>query len=106
MGAGRSDGKRRAASSLQNRVRSGRCSSAEPTQHANGPAISRERHRAALAQAGEALDSARAAAIASMPPEIVAVDIALATEALGSITGTISSEDILDAIFRQFCIGK
>jgi len=69
-------------------------------------AISRERHRAALAQAGEALDSARAAAIASMPPEIVAVDIALATEALGSITGTISSEDILDAIFRQFCIGK
>jgi tRNA modification GTPase len=69
-------------------------------------AISRERHRAALAEAGEALEAAHAAAVASMPPEIVAVDIALATEALGSITGTISSEDILDAIFREFCIGK
>jgi tRNA modification GTPase len=41
-----------------------------------------------------------------MPPEIVAVDIELASEALGSITGAINSEDILDAIFREFCIGK
>ena len=60
----------------------------------------------AVVQACDALDSAHEAAISAMPPEIVAVDIALATEALGSITGAISSEDILDAIFREFCIGK
>jgi len=41
-----------------------------------------------------------------MPPEIVAVDVAIAAESLGSITGEVSSEDVLDAIFREFCIGK
>lgn len=68
--------------------------------------ISRERHRAALARALEALAAAAMAVDSAMPPEIVAVDIELASEALGSITGTISSEEILDAIFREFCIGK
>jgi tRNA modification GTPase len=68
--------------------------------------ISRERHRAAVARALEALNGAAFALDAVMPPEIVAVDIALAAEALGAITGVISTEEILDAIFREFCIGK
>jgi tRNA modification GTPase len=41
-----------------------------------------------------------------MPPEIVAVDIMAAAAALGSITGEVSADDVLDAIFRDFCIGK
>ena len=69
-------------------------------------AISRERHRDALAMALEALKDARGAALALMPPEIVAVDIMAAASALGSITGDVSNEDVLDAIFRDFCIGK
>jgi tRNA modification GTPase len=69
-------------------------------------AISRERHRDALASALAALKNARASALAPMPPEIVAVDISAAADALGSITGEVSSEDVLDAIFRDFCIGK
>ena len=69
-------------------------------------AISRERHRDALAIALEALKNARSAALSLMPPEIVAVDIMAAAAALGSITGEVSGEDILDAIFRDFCIGK
>jgi tRNA modification GTPase len=69
-------------------------------------AISRERHRDALALALEALKNARTAALGLMPPEIVAVDIMAAASALGSITGDVSSEDVLDAIFRDFCIGK
>jgi tRNA modification GTPase len=68
--------------------------------------ISRERHRDALAHALEALRSARSSLMSRMPPEIVAVDVALAAEWLGSITGEVSTEDVLDAIFRQFCIGK
>jgi len=75
----------------------------------NGPegvAISRERHREALARALEALESARQAALSSMPPEIVAVDVGLAAEALASITGAVTTEDVLDAVFREFCIGK
>ncbi len=72
----------------------------------NQIAISRERHRDALAMALEALKNARGAALSSMPPEIVAVDIMAAASALGSITGEVSGEDVLDAIFRDFCIGK
>jgi tRNA modification GTPase len=69
-------------------------------------AISRERHRDALAMALEALKNARSSALSLMPPEIVAVDIMAAASALGSITGEVGGEDILDAIFRDFCIGK
>ncbi|MFZ2063103.1 MAG: tRNA uridine-5-carboxymethylaminomethyl(34) synthesis GTPase MnmE [Candidatus Binatus sp.] len=69
-------------------------------------AISRERHRDALAMALEALKNARNAVLSLMPPEIVAVDIMAAASALGSITGEVSGEDVLDAIFRDFCIGK
>jgi tRNA modification GTPase len=69
-------------------------------------AISRARHRDALAMALEALKNARTSALSMMPPEIVAVDIMAAASALGSITGEVSGEDVLDAIFRDFCIGK
>jgi tRNA modification GTPase len=81
--------------------------SAEATAPAqNQIAISRERHRDALATALEALKNARASALSLMPPEIVAVDIMAAAAALASITGEVSNEDILDAIFKNFCIGK
>ncbi len=68
--------------------------------------ISRQRHRDALSIALEALKNARRSALSQMPPEIVAVDIMAAAAALGSITGEVSTDDVLDAIFRDFCIGK
>ncbi|MGA2409099.1 MAG: tRNA uridine-5-carboxymethylaminomethyl(34) synthesis GTPase MnmE [Candidatus Binataceae bacterium] len=68
--------------------------------------ISRERHRDALAHALECLAAARTAALSAMPPEIVVVDITAAGDALGLITGEVGSEDVLDAIFREFCLGK
>jgi tRNA modification GTPase len=69
-------------------------------------AISRERHREALARALTALAAAEQSARVAMPPEIIAVDIAIASDALASISGQVTSEDVLDAIFRKFCIGK
>jgi tRNA modification GTPase len=69
-------------------------------------AISRERHRVALAQAIEALSHAREGATNAMPPEIVAVDVAAAADAMARITGEVTSEEVLDAVFREFCIGK
>ncbi|MCH8002416.1 MAG: hypothetical protein IIA34_12250, partial [Proteobacteria bacterium] len=39
-------------------------------------------------------------------PELVAEDLRLALRALGRITGRVDVEDVLDAIFRDFCIGK
>jgi tRNA modification GTPase len=68
--------------------------------------ITRERHRDALARTLDALGSALSGLLQRMPPEIVAIDIALAAESLDSITGAVTSEDVLDAIFREFCIGK
>ena len=38
--------------------------------------------------------------------ELVAVEIRLALDGIGKITGTIYTDDILDVVFRQFCIGK
>jgi tRNA modification GTPase len=69
-------------------------------------AISRARHHDALAQALRALRAARESALGALPPEIVAVDIAAANDALGAITGEVTNEDVLDRIFREFCIGK
>jgi tRNA modification GTPase len=79
-----------------------------PSAHASSDriVISRERHRDALAMALEALKNASDSALSSMPPEIVAVDIMAAADALGAITGEVTGEDVLDAIFRDFCIGK
>jgi len=74
--------------------------------HSEELAISRERHRDALAHALEALAAAKRSALQSMPPEIIAVDVTLASDALGQITGEVHTEDVLDAVFREFCIGK
>ena len=51
---------------------------------------------------GEALESART----EREPEFVALDLRAACDALGEITGAITSDDILDRIFSEFCIGK
>jgi tRNA modification GTPase len=69
-------------------------------------AISRERHRDALAHALDSLGAARHSVLSAMPPEIVAVDVMAAADALGSITGVVGTEDVLDALFREFCVGK
>jgi tRNA modification GTPase len=66
------------------------------------PVITRARHRAALADAAAALDRF---AIATLP-ELAAEDLRAATRALGRITGRVDVEDLLDIIFREFCIGK
>jgi tRNA modification GTPase len=66
------------------------------------PPLTRARHRAALMEAVARLDDAAAAEL----PELRGEDLRLALRALGRITGTVGVEDILDSIFRAFCIGK
>lgn len=66
------------------------------------PALTRLRHRAALEDCGQTL--ARGVAIG--PVELKAEELRLATRALGRITGRVDVEDVLDLIFREFCIGK
>jgi len=66
------------------------------------PLMTRARHRAAVTECAEALDRAVAAPL----PELAAEDLRLAVRALGRITGAVDVEDLLDVIFRDFCIGK
>ena len=66
--------------------------------------ITRERHRRSLEEARAAL--ARAMSCQAKGEEIIAEELRLAARSLGRLTGKVDVEDILDAIFRDFCIGK
>jgi tRNA modification GTPase len=68
--------------------------------------ITRERHRDHLQQAAEALGIASGSMVSGCSEELVAVDVTLAMEHLGSVLGKTFAEDLLDKIFGQFCIGK
>jgi tRNA modification GTPase len=67
--------------------------------------VTRERHRLALRAASEALEEALRLGAAGAE-ELLAEQVRLATRALERLTGRIGVEDILDVIFRDFCIGK
>jgi tRNA modification GTPase len=66
------------------------------------PALTRARHRGALEECAVSLHRAMSADL----PELAAEDVRLASRALGRITGRVDVEDLLDVIFRDFCIGK
>jgi tRNA modification GTPase len=70
----------------------------------DAPAPTRPRHRHALGEALAALDKAGAAPPDA--PELMAEDLRLAMRALGRLTGRVDVEELLDAVFRDFCIGK
>ena len=66
--------------------------------------VTRARHRKALQDCTAHLDAALAAWTGDV--ELVAEDLRLAARALGRVTGRVDVEDLLDVIFRDFCIGK
>lgn len=69
------------------------------------PALTRSRHRAALRDALEGLER-----LCTAPPDtelaLLAEELRCAARAIGRITGRVGVEDVLDAIFADFCIGK
>jgi tRNA modification GTPase len=67
--------------------------------------VTRQRHRHALEAAAEALGRALAEG-KKRREDIVAEELRLAARALGRLTGRVDVEDVLDVIFRDFCIGK
>ncbi|WP_315836510.1 tRNA uridine-5-carboxymethylaminomethyl(34) synthesis GTPase MnmE [Bradyrhizobium prioriisuperbiae] len=66
--------------------------------------ISRVRHRTLLRETADALG--RALITKGQGEELVAEELRVAIHALGRLTGRVDVEDILDVIFREFCIGK
>jgi tRNA modification GTPase len=65
--------------------------------------ITRARHRTALLAA---LDALRRSQDSTQALELRSEDLRAATDALGRISGRVDAEDLLDVIFREFCIGK
>lgn len=78
-----------------------------PTDPSTGTVIiDSERQRDLLLRAADAVDRALESLSAAMPADIVAVDLQEALGAVGEITGEVSTAEILDEMFRGFCVGK
>jgi len=69
------------------------------------PLVSSARHREVLSRALREVEEVLGAGD-GVPPEIVAVDLKEALEALGEITGRAADRALLDRIFETFCVGK
>jgi len=75
---------------------------AEVLEGSGAPALTRARHRLAIEDSVTALRRCLTAGL----PELAAEDVRVAARALGRITGRVDVEEMLDVIFREFCIGK
>ncbi len=68
--------------------------------------ITKVRHRDALVKAASFLDHAIQSMEQNLSPEFIALDLRAALDQIGEITGTVTTDDILNDIFGKFCIGK
>jgi len=64
------------------------------------------RHAAALERASQGVEQARRSVEEGRQGELIALDLRIAADALGEITGVITTDEILERIFAEFCIGK
>lgn len=79
-----------------------RSAEASMEEGAGAPPLTRARHREALMECQESL----ARALKATEVALAAEDLRLAMRAIGRITGTVRLDELLDVIFRDFCIGK
>lgn len=68
--------------------------------------VTRTRHQDALRRTSAHLDAAVGALEQGLALDFVSIDLRAAYDALGEITGETASDDLLDRIFSEFCIGK
>lgn len=73
---------------------------------AEGVMVTNARHAAALSAAAQSLRIVQAGLASSLPSDLLAEDLREALRSLGSITGEITTDEVLGEIFAKFCIGK
>lgn len=79
---------------------------AEELTSGEGVLLSRARHLESVVRCIAALERAREALDAELDHELIALDLREALDALGAIVGHVSTDDILNRIFGDFCVGK
>ena len=73
----------------------------------DAPVVTRARHLAALRRAREELrEFAAAREAGALPAPVAAVHLRAAVAALEELIGVVDTEDVLDRVFRSFCVGK
>ncbi len=72
----------------------------------SGLMVTSSRHRDALEKAQHHVREALKALESGMTGDFLSIDLRSALNQLGTITGEITTEDILDSVFSRFCIGK
>ena len=68
--------------------------------------IDSQRQKDLIERSLDAIGKVRIGMAAQMPLDVVAVDLEEAVDALGELTGEITSSDILENMFSHFCVGK
>lgn len=68
--------------------------------------LTQPRHIDCAKRAMEALERALSGLSEEMPLDLISVDLMEALSALGEITGRSASDDVIDAVFKNFCVGK
>jgi len=68
--------------------------------------VSNMRHYTAIQNTLEALDAIKTAMASDIPSDLLSIDLNVALDVLGTITGEVNTEDLLGNIFSKFCIGK
>lgn len=76
------------------------------TAGAEDPVLMRERHARGLGTAAEEIRVFLDAVDAEVPVEIAATHLRSAESALEEVVGVVGVEDVLDRVFREFCVGK
>jgi len=77
-----------------------------PRDRSEGVMLSSVRHRDALSRAKKSLSLAKGSLDKKMSAEFVALDVKAALDAVGEVIGKTVTDDILNKIFSEFCIGK
>jgi tRNA modification GTPase len=76
------------------------------TLYSESALITSARHQEALRRVTEHLRASLASLEQELPLDFVSIDLRAAYDALGEVTGETASDDLLDRIFSEFCIGK
>lgn len=76
------------------------------TLHTESALVTSARHQEALRRAAGHLRASLVPLHEGLPLDFVSIDLRAAYDALGEVTGETASEDLLDRIFSEFCIGK